>query len=169
MTARSFTDETAARASGNPPGAGPPPVRRRVVVWLVLYGLLLFEIAVAAVMYNPVSGQFGFNAAAKTALISGGVCGGLSLLWAFLLWRGARWPLIGAVMSTTLFLAAFSWRATVAWTAFAGGASEKAYAASLISLMGLASLALIVLLLRERVMQRNRTKSTTGNIQPAFK
>ena len=99
MTARSFTDETAARASGNLPGAGPPPVRRRVVVWLVLYGLLLFEIAVAAVMYNPVNGQFGFNPAAKTALISGGVCGGLSLLWAFLLWRGARWPLIGAVMS----------------------------------------------------------------------
>jgi len=140
-----------------------------VVVWLVLYSFLLFEVAVAAVMYNPVNGQFGFNAAAKTALISGGVCGGLSLLWAFLLWRRARWPFIAAMLTTTLFLAAFTWRATVAWTAFAGGASEKGYAASLITLMGLASLALIVLLLRERVMPRNRTDFASKNIQPALK
>jgi len=72
-------------------------------------------------------------------------------------------------LTTTLFLAAFTWRATVAWTAFAGGASEKGYAASLITLMGLASLALIVLLLRERVMPRNRTDFASKNIQPALK
>ena len=114
MSAPSFTDEAAARAAGRAVGSGRPPVRRRVVIWLLLYGLFLFEVAVAAVMYNPVNGQFGFNAAAKTALISGGFCGGLSLLWAFLFWRGARWALIAAMLTTALFLAAFTWRATVA-------------------------------------------------------
>jgi len=140
-----------------------------VVVWLVVYGLLLFEVAVAAVIYNPVNGQVRFNPAAKTALISGALCGGLSLLWALLLWRGARWPFIGAMLTTTLFLAAFVWRASAAWAAFAGGASEKGYAASLITLMSLASLALIVLLLRERVMPRNRTDFASKNIQPISK
>ena len=45
-------------------------------------------VAIVAVMYVPKTGQIAFNPAAKTALISGGVCGGLSILWGVLLGRG---------------------------------------------------------------------------------
>jgi hypothetical protein len=114
---------------------------------LFAYGAFLFGIAVVAVMYDPASGQFGFNAAAQTALISGGICGGLSILWGFLL-PNHRWPIWAALGSTGLFLAAFVWRSAVSWTAFAGGAAEKWYAGTLITMMALASVALLARLWR---------------------
>jgi hypothetical protein len=116
--------------------------------WLVFYGLFLFAVAVAAVMYDPKSGQLGFNASAKTALISGGICGGLSIVWGLLAGRGGRWPLGAALVSTVLFAAAFTWRATVGWAAFAAGTTEKWYAATLITTMAVASLLLIASLIR---------------------
>ena len=125
--------------------------------WLITYGLFLFAVAVAAVIYDPGSGRIGFNAAAKTALISGAVCGGLSLLWGFLLMAGANWPWWGALGSTSLFLAAFGWRSSVSWAAYAGGASEKWYAATLITLMAGASLALLIKLWLGRRMNLWRT------------
>jgi hypothetical protein len=118
--------------------------------WLLRYGIFLMAVGVVAVMYDPKSGQLGFNAAAKTALISGSICGGLSLVWGGLLARGILWARWGAVASTTLFLAAFTWRSIASWMAFAGGQSEKWFAASLITSMWIASVLLLALLIRNR-------------------
>lgn len=118
--------------------------------WLLRYGLFLMTVGIVAVMYDPKTGQLGFNAAAKTALISGSICGGLSLLWGGLLARGISWARWGAVVSTTLFLAAFTWRSIASWMAFTSGQSEKWFAASLITSMWIASVLLLALLIRNR-------------------
>lgn len=127
-----------------------PPMKHLLAAWLLRYGLFLMTVGIVAVMYDPKTGQLGFNAAAKTALISGSICGGLSLLWGGLLARGISWARWGAVVSTTLFLAAFTWRSFASWMAFAGGQSEKWFAASLITSMWIASVLLLVLLIRNR-------------------
>ena len=120
------------------------PIVGRAARRLVLYGLFLFFVAIVAVSYEPRTGAFGFNPAAKTALASGGICGGLSVLWGVLFSRGFVWALPAAITSTLLFLAAFTWRSTVGWMAFAAGQSEKWFAATLITLMWTASLALLL-------------------------
>lgn len=127
-----------------------PPMKHFLAPWLLRYGVFLLTVGIIAVMYDPKSGQLGFNAAAKTALISGSICGGLSLVWGGLLARGILWARWGAVASTTLFLAAFTWRSIASWMAFAGGQSEKWFAASLITSMWIASVLLLALLIRNR-------------------
>ena len=117
---------------------------------LICYGIFLFSIAIAAVSYDPRTGNFGFYAPAKTALISGGICGSLSILWGILLRRGLQWPLFAAIASTLVFLTAFTWRSTVGWMAVAAGDTHKWYAATLISFMWIASAALVVFLVRAR-------------------
>ena len=117
---------------------------------LTQYGLFLFSIAIAAVSYDPRTATFGFYAPAKTALISGGICGSLSILWGALLGRGLQWPLLAAVASTLVFLTAFTWRATVGWMAVAAGDTHKWFAAMLISFMWIASATLVVFLVRAR-------------------
>lgn len=117
---------------------------------LVCYGLFLISVGVIAVMYKPASGQLGFNPAAKTALLSGGICGGLSIAWGLFLGRGYRWARVGAMISCSLFLAAFTWRALAGWMAFAGGQTEKWFAATLITCMWTATLGLLALLVRNR-------------------
>ena len=118
--------------------------------WVVRYGLFLMGVAIVAVMYEPKSGQLGFNAGAKTALISGALCGGLSIAWGWLLGRGLLWARIAAMISGALFLAAFTWRSIAGWMAFAGGQSEKWYASTLITGMWLATLVLLAMLARNR-------------------
>jgi len=117
---------------------------------LICYGIFLFSIAIAAVSYDPRTGTFGFYAPAKTALISGGICGSLSILWGILLRRGLQWPLLAAIASTLVFLTAFTWRSTVGWMAVAAGDTHKWFAATLISLMWIASAALVLFLIRAR-------------------
>lgn len=131
---------------------------------LILYGAFLLWVGLAAVMYDPKSGQFGFNAAAKTALISGGICGGLSILWGLFAGAGARWALWAALGSTALFLAAFTWRATVAWIAFLGGATDKWYASTLITMMALASVALLIRISRT-LFARDKDRRQTVAIE----
>jgi len=118
--------------------------------WLIRYGLFLMGVAIIAVMYIPKTGQIAFNPAAKTALISGGICGGLSILWGVLLGRGMSWARIAAIVSSILFLGAFSWRAIAGWMAFAGGQSEKWYASMLISCMWVATLVVVAALVRNK-------------------
>ena len=125
-------------------------MERFVATRMISYGFFLFVIAIAAVSYDPQTGMFGFYAPAKTALISGGICGSLSILWGALLRRGLRWPLLAAIASTLAFLAAFTWRSTVGWMAVAAGDTHKWFAATLITLMWIASAALLVFLIRAR-------------------
>lgn len=115
--------------------------------WFIGYGVFLVLCGVAGYLSNP--------EAAKTALISGSVFGLLSALWGVLFLLGQRWAWWPALAVTLLLVGAFTWRATVGWQAtFAG--EDKLFAASLISLMWLASLASVFGLLR----YRNRLQST---------
>lgn len=107
--------------------------------WFVGFGIFLILCGVAGYLSNP--------AGAKTALISGGTFGGLSALWGVLVLKGFAWARIAALASTVMLAAAFAWRAVVGWTAYASG-EPKLFAASLITLMLVASVASLAVLLR---------------------
>jgi uncharacterized membrane protein (UPF0136 family) len=106
---------------------------------MIAYGLFLIAMGAAGYLSNPEK--------AATALMSGGTFGALSILWGWLMSRGIGWSRWAAVATTALLLVVFSWRASVSWMAFAGGATEKLTAAILITLMGTASLSMLGLLL----------------------
>jgi uncharacterized membrane protein (UPF0136 family) len=107
--------------------------------WMIAYGLFLIAMGAAGYLSNPEK--------AVTALMSGGTFGAVSMLWGWLMSRGIGWSRWAAGATTALLLVVFSWRASVSWSAFAGGALEKLTAAILITLMGTASLAMLVFLL----------------------
>jgi len=107
--------------------------------WLIGYGVFLFLCGLAGYLSNPET--------AKTALISGSLFGGLAVVWGVLLGKGfgfAKWV---ALVMCLLLCVIFGWRSTVSWQAVADG-EPKTFAASLITLMLLASLATVVKLLR---------------------
>jgi uncharacterized membrane protein (UPF0136 family) len=101
--------------------------------WMMGYGAFLIVMGVVGYLSNPDK--------AATALLSGGTFGTLSIAWGVLLRRGLDWARWGAFATAGLLLAVFSWRATVGWLAVHAGQSEKLVAASLITAMGLASIA----------------------------
>jgi uncharacterized membrane protein (UPF0136 family) len=109
--------------------------------WFVGFGLFLILCGVAGYLSNP--------AVAKTALMSGGTFGGLSVLWGVLMMKGFGWAKIAAWVSTLLLVAAFAWRSIAGWMAYVAG-EPKLFAASLISLMLAASLASVVVLWRSK-------------------
>ena len=88
-------------------------------------------------------------AGAKTALMSGGTFGFLSALWGVLMIKGFGWAKIAAWVSTLLLVAAFAWRSIAGWMAYVAG-EPKLFAASLITLMLVASLASVVVLWRSK-------------------
>jgi uncharacterized membrane protein len=105
------------------------------VAFLILAGL-------AGYLSNPEK--------AKTALMSGGTFGLLSIALAVLALRGWR-PVIGAALGVGGFLAlTFIWRSSVSWMAVAGGQQEKMFAAILITTMLVGTVAMIGLVLRAR-------------------
>jgi uncharacterized membrane protein (UPF0136 family) len=103
--------------------------------WIILYGFFLIAIGLAGYLSNPEK--------ARTALISGGTFGGLSILWGILLSLKMRWPLTAAMITTIFLVVIFTWRAAVGWMAVLGGDETKLVAAVLISLMWIASVALL--------------------------
>ena len=107
--------------------------------WFVGFGLFLFTCGVAGFASNP--------EAAKTALFSGSVFGGLSAFWGVVMLQGYRWARFGALATTLVLAVAFSWRAWVGWMAVAQG-QPKLFASVLISLMLAASMASLLVLLR---------------------
>ena len=107
--------------------------------WFIGFGAFLVLCGVAGYLSNP--------AGAKTALMSGGTFGALSALWGVLMLMGFGWARIAAWVSTLVLVAAFAWRSVAGWMAYAAG-EPKLFAASLITLMLVASLASLVVLAR---------------------
>jgi uncharacterized membrane protein (UPF0136 family) len=103
------------------------------------YGAFLIAAGVVGYLSNPEK--------AATALASGGTFGALSMAWGALLRRGKGWARLAALATTGFLTAVFAWRATASWLAVQGGQSEKLVAAVLITSMGIASIATLVVLL----------------------
>lgn len=102
--------------------------------WLIGYSAFLFLCGLAGFLSNP--------AAAKTALISGSVFGGLSAVWGVMLGKGFGWAKWAALATTLMLCAVFSWRSFASWQKVLND-EPKAFAASLITLMLLGSLATV--------------------------
>ena len=109
---------------------------------MVGYGLFLMIIGILGFLSNPEK--------AKTALLSGGGFGLLSIVLGILLHRRFRWARSAAVAMTTLLATVFVWRAVVGWSAVNQGQIEKRTAAVLITLMLAASILTVIVLLRSR-------------------
>jgi hypothetical protein len=113
---------------------------------LICYGLFLILAGLTGFLSNPEK--------AKTALMSGGTFGLLQILVGFISLKGWK-PARKIGMGICGFLAlTFTWRATVSWMAVLGGQNEKLFAASLISLMLIASVLAVVLLLKQKPASR---------------
>jgi len=111
--------------------------------YLILYGAFLIVMGLAGYLSNPEK--------AKTALMSGGTFGALSILWGVLGARGVRGSWQAAIVTTGLLALVFTWRASVSWLAVMDGHSEKLTAASLITVMLAASVAMLPVLFRARL------------------
>ena len=116
------------------------PMNTKTAGYLILYGGFLIVLGLLGYLSNPEK--------AKTALMSGGTFGALSILWGVLGARGVRWSLPAAIGTTGLLALVFAWRASVGWLAVLDGKSEKLFAAILITLMLAASAAMLPMLFR---------------------
>jgi len=111
---------------------------------VIIYGVFLIVAGVVGFASNPEK--------AKTALLSGGVFGSLSIVWGFLMAKGFGWARWGA-LGTTLFLTLiFGWRTWAGWMDVSAG-EPKHVAAALITSMLMASLALLPFLIRNRALR----------------
>jgi uncharacterized membrane protein (UPF0136 family) len=111
---------------------------------VIVYGIFLILAGVVGFASNPEK--------AKTALISGGVFGSLSIVWGILMAKGFGWARWG-VLGMTLFLSLiFGWRTWASWMAVSAG-EPKHVAAALITSMLIASLALLPFLIRNRALR----------------
>ena len=102
---------------------------------ILAYGAFLILAGVAGYLSNPEK--------ARTALMSGGTFGALSLLWGWLALGGRRWALWAALVTTGFLTLIFGWRAAAGWQQYAAGNPDKLFAAVLISLMLAASVLLL--------------------------
>lgn len=108
---------------------------------VVIYGAFLIGVGVAGYVSNPEK--------AKTALLSGGVFGSLSIFLGLLMARGVRWARPGIVGLTIFLSAVFGWRSWASWSAVASG-EPKQTAALLITSMLVATVGLLLFLWRDR-------------------
>ena len=110
--------------------------------WIIAYGCFLIIIGLIGFLSNPEK--------AKTALISGGTFGTLSIIWGYLALRQVSWAVTAAFVTSCFLTAIFIWRASASWMAVRQGDPTKQVAAVLITLMLVASLALLALLYQRR-------------------
>ncbi|MFP4261032.1 MAG: TMEM14 family protein [Opitutales bacterium] len=114
--------------------------------WFLGFGAFLIVCGLLGYLSNPET--------AKTALISGGSFGLLSMVWGLWLLRtGAKAAWFAATGTTLLLLGAFSWRATASWQDFLAG-EPKFVAAVLITAMWFGSLTTLLMLWRGRACKR---------------
>ena len=118
------------------------PMNTKTAGYLILNGGFLMVMGLVGYLSNPEK--------AKTALMSGGTFGALSILWGVLGARGARWSLPAAIMTTGFLTLVFAWRASVGWLAVLDGKSEKLFAAVLITAMLAGSALMLPCLLKAR-------------------
>ena len=118
------------------------PMNTKTAGYLILYGAFLIVMGLLGYLSIPEK--------AKTALMSGGTFGALSLVWGVLGARGVRWTLPAAVVTTGLLALALVWRASVGWLAVIDGKRENIFAASLITLMLAASVLMLLCMLKSR-------------------
>ncbi len=114
----------------------------KIAGYLMFYGNFLISMGLLGYLSNPEK--------AKTALMSGGTFGALSILWGVLGARGVRWSLPAAWVSTGLLTLVFAWRASVGWLAVLDGKSEKIFAAVLITAMLVGSVLMLLALTQAR-------------------
>jgi hypothetical protein len=108
--------------------------------YLILYGGSLIVLGLLGYLSNPEK--------AKTALVTGGTFGALSILWGVLGARGVRWMSPVAMVTTALLTLACAWRASLGWRAVVEGQSERLFAALLLTVMLGASVAMLPALFR---------------------
>ena len=109
--------------------------------YVIGYGVFLIIIGLLGYASNPEK--------AKTALMSGGMFGTLSIIWGIVMAKGFAWGRYAAMLTTSLLAVIFGWRAWMGWQAVIAG-QPKLTAASLISAMLAASLILLPLLFRKK-------------------
>ena len=118
------------------------PMNTKTAGYLILYGGFLIVMGLVGYLSNPEK--------AKTALMSGGTFGAISILWGVLGARGVRWSLPAAIGTTGFLALVFVWRASVGWLAVLDGKSEKLFAAVLITAMLAGSALMLACLLKAR-------------------
>ena len=74
--------------------------------------------------------------------------------------RGVGWSRWAAAATTALLVVVFGWRASVSWSAVADGVAGKLTAALLITTMGVGSLGMLILLVRDA---RGRARVPAGS------
>ena len=98
---------------------------------LIIYGAFLILAGTVGFLSNPEK--------AKTALMSGGTFGTLSIIWGVLGLRQVGWSLKAGWITVCFLIFPFAWRAAVTWKAYLGGNADKLFSAVLISAMLTAS------------------------------
>ncbi len=96
------------------------------------YGGYLLFCGVAGFLSNPER--------AKTALISGGVFGLLSIASGFLIFKGSGWGIKVGRGILALLAVVFLWRSYASWHSYLAGNSDKLLAAALITSMLVATI-----------------------------
>ncbi len=109
--------------------------------YVIGYGVFLIVIGLLGYASNPEK--------AKTALMSGGLFGTLSIIFGVVMAKGMVWGRYAAMVTASLLAIIFGWRAWMGWQAVMAG-EPKLVAASLITSMLVASLILLPLLFRKK-------------------
>ena len=117
-------------------------MNRKTAKALMVFGIYLILAGVAGYLSNPEK--------AKTALMSGGTFGSLSIFFAWLGFRNVSWSLLAAKLSTGFLAIVFVWRSYVTWGKVFEGAPEKMFAAGLITSMLIASVITIIILFKNK-------------------
>ncbi|MGI8602694.1 MAG: hypothetical protein ACR2OZ_06795 [Verrucomicrobiales bacterium] len=111
------------------------------------YAALLLVLGIVSVLYSPEAG-FGFNPKAISGLIVGVVGAVGAAAFGRMIQSGVSWAVQGGMILTFVLLVMCSHRALLSWQKVSAGASEKWFAAAIISVMGAASLVTLVLVAR---------------------